>query len=233
MSLRGIDISSWQGGIELDDVLPNVDFCIVKATGGTGYVNPYCEEWIDKCIESGKPFGFYHFADDGFAGKPYDEAMFFIEVCHEWFGKGIPILDWETNNVDDEWVNTFVNIVHSETGIWCWIYANAWRITPDTEQNCGRWVASYPSELLYPGLYDELPEPPYVDGLMCAWQFASDVQVPGYSGNLDGSVFFGDVEAWNKYAGVTQTDPVYEDVVEKIYQSTEFDIDIVWHNVPQ
>lgn len=231
--MRGIDISSWQGGIDIDAVLPNVDFCIVKATGGTGYVNPYCDGWVQKCIEVDKPFGFYHFGDDGFNGTSYDEANFFIDSCEGYFGKGIPILDWEMNSIDADWVNNFVSIVHSETGIWCWIYANAWRITPEVEQNCGRWVASYPSELWMPSLYCELPEPPTVDGLMCAWQFASDCQVKGYGGNLDGSIFYGDEVAWNKYAGKIVNEPSTpnnEDYVETIYTSQKFDIDIVWHN---
>ena len=36
--LNGIDISSWQTGIDLS-VVP-CDFVVIKATGGIGYVNP-------------------------------------------------------------------------------------------------------------------------------------------------------------------------------------------------
>ena len=199
--MRGIDISSWQAGINLPAVLPNIDFCIIKATGGVSYVNPYCDKWVQTCINSDKPWGFYHFGHDMGNAEAYDEADFFLRNCKNYFGHGIPILDWERDSIDAEWVNTFVNIIHSETGIWCWIYGNAWRFTEEVEQNCGRWIASYPNSLCYPNLYCDLPEPPTCNGLMCAWQFASDCKVPGYNLNLDGSIFYGDEEAWYKYAG--------------------------------
>ena len=38
MALNGIDISNWQSGINLA-VVP-CDFVVIKATEGTGYVNP-------------------------------------------------------------------------------------------------------------------------------------------------------------------------------------------------
>lgn len=235
MSLRGIDISSWQGdgNIDMNVILPQCDFMISKATGGTHYVNPYCDGFIEKAKENGKPWGFYHYGnEDGIYCQAFDEAMYFIQNCYNYFGHGIPILDWERDSIDASWVNTFVNIVHSETGIWPWIYGNAWRFTPEVEQNCGRWVASYPSSLLYPNLRVELPEPPEVDGLMCAWQFASDGRIAGYDGNLDFSIFYGDEDAWGRYAGYVlaePSEPVRDDIVEKIYESKDFDIEIIHH----
>ena len=230
--MRGIDISSWQAGIDLEKVLNSVEFCIIKATGGSGYVNPYCDEWVQLCKDLNKPWGFYHFANDDGWNDAATEANYFINACWNYFGDGIPILDWETD-LPDEWINTFVNIVHSETGIWPWIYGNPWRFSENIEQNCGRWVASYP-DIYQPSLYVDLPEPPYVDGLMCAWQFASDCQVKGYNGNLDASVFYGDVEAWNKYAGKStytpepkpDPDPQPETII--LYDCNQFRIDLIW-----
>ena len=98
--LHGIDISNHQGdnGIELENVLPYVDFCIVKATGGNFFVDPYCDGFIEKCKQQGKLWGFYHFANDGQYSNAYDEAEFFYDNCRNYFGEGIPVLDWE---VDD------------------------------------------------------------------------------------------------------------------------------------
>lgn len=42
MALNGIDISNWQSGINLA-VVP-CDFVVIKATEGTGYVNPITKE---------------------------------------------------------------------------------------------------------------------------------------------------------------------------------------------
>lgn len=199
--MRGIDISSWQAGINLPACLDEIDFCIIKATGAASYVNPYCDGWVQECIANNKPWGFYHYAHDGYYSSAADEANFFLQNCWNYFGQGIPILDWEEDEIDVEWVNTFVNIIHSETGIWCWIYANPWRFDQgNVEQNCGRWVASYPP-IQEPPLHGNLPEPPYCEGLVCCWQFASDCLLDNYDGYVDADWFFGDEEAWAKYAG--------------------------------
>lgn len=200
--MRGIDISNWQNGLSISNIADEIDFAIMKATGGTSFVDWCCDPWVQECIEHGIPWGFYHFGNDDGYNEPYNEARFFIQNCQNYFGHGIPVLDWECDSIDADWVNTFVNIVHSETGIWPWIYGNAWRFNSNVEQNCGRWVASYPN-WYRPNLDKDLPDPPSCDGLICAWQFASDGLLNGYSGNLDFNVFYGDEEAWNKYAGVT------------------------------
>ena len=44
--LRGIDISNWQAGLDADSVFPNVDFVICKATEGVGFVDGYCDSWV-------------------------------------------------------------------------------------------------------------------------------------------------------------------------------------------
>lgn len=199
--LKIIDISSWQADIILGNVLPNIDGCIVKATEADSYTNPYCNKWIAELEKAGKPFGFYHFA------QPFSDAAsqaeYFIRNCKGYFGNGIPVLDWEVP-INDRWVNTFVNIVHSETGIWPWIYGNAWRFDSGTvEKNCARWIAAYP-DVANPTFEQASKwEVPECDGAVAAWQFCSDGRVKGYHGDLDCSLFYGDLKAWNKYAGKT------------------------------
>lgn len=204
--LRGIDISNWQAGLDADAVFPNVDFVICKATEGVGFVDGYCDGWVQWCRRNGKPWGFYHFAN---VNSPAMEATHFINNTSNYFGEGVPVLDWEGDQSVD-WVNEFVKIVHDQTGIWPWIYANPWRFNQGgVEQNCMRWIASYP-DVLRPGLDYDPGEPPETDGLVGCWQYASDGQVPAYPGNLDVNHFFGSVGAWQAYAGVPssgQPDP--------------------------
>lgn len=45
--LKGIDISNWQGGLDLT-ALRGVDFAIMKATEGTSFVDPYCDPWVQQ-----------------------------------------------------------------------------------------------------------------------------------------------------------------------------------------
>lgn len=202
MSMKFIDISNWQAGLDVATVVKNggLGGVIVKATEGLGYVDKSCDKFIQQCIKNDIPFGFYHFARNNDAKA---EAEFFRKNTTGYEGEGIPVLDWE----DDQsvsWVNAFVERYHELTGIWPWIYANPWRFKQGkVNENCGRWVAGYPkngiTDINY-GIKNSLPSS-YNVGLVCAWQFSSSVRISGYNGNLDGDVFYGDKEAWKKYAG--------------------------------
>lgn len=204
--LNFIDISSHQGDIDLS-ALP-IDAVIIKATEDTDYVNPYCDSKVQQAKQLGMPWGFYHYAG---TKDPVSEANYFIQHCEGYFGEGIPVLDWEGvydkdgNLIFDQpvdWVNRFVARIHEVKGIWCVIYGNPWRFNQGgVEQNCGRWVASYPSHLLYPNFDADEGECPDTDGLVCAWQFASDGRLNGYDGNLDLNRFYGEKGAWAAYAG--------------------------------
>ena len=63
MSMKFIDISGWQAGIDVAKVVKNGSLggVIVKATEGLGYVDKHCDKFIQQCILNGIPFGFYHF----------------------------------------------------------------------------------------------------------------------------------------------------------------------------
>lgn len=202
--LRGIDISNHQGKAGLSSLaplLPNVDFVICKATGGTSFVDAWCDIYVQQCIAAGKPWGFYHFAhDDGKGASALEEADYFMANCKNYFQDGIPVLDWERDTVSVSWVNAFVRRVHDATGVWPWIYANPWRFNQGgVEKNCGRWIADYPN-ITRPAIDWELPSVPDTDGAVCCWQFASDGRVKGWSGNLCVDAFFGNAEAWEAYA---------------------------------
>ena len=202
MSMKFIDISNWQAGLDVATVVKNggLGGVIVKATEGLGFVDKSCDKFIQQCIKNGIQFGFYHFARKNDANA---EAEFFRKNTSGYEGKGIPVLDWE----DDQpvsWVNTFVERYHELTGVWPWIYANPWRFKQGkVNANCGRWVAGYPrngiTDINY-GMNNSLPGS-YNVGSVCAWQFSSSVRISGYNGSLDGDVFYGDKEAWKKYAG--------------------------------
>lgn len=199
--LKGIDISSWQAGLVVAQ-LQGIDFVITKATEGTGYVNECCDPWVQQCRNLGKPWGFYHFAGDNGATE---EAAFFINNTSNYFGEGVPVLDWEgTQNA--AWVNTFVEKVHEQTGIWPWIYANPWRFNQGgVNENCMRWVADYP-DVAHPTFEQaETWDCPEAQGLVGCWQFCSDGQVAGYTGMLDCNLFYGDLAAWNAYAHVPES----------------------------
>ena len=202
MGMKFIDISGWQAGIDVAKVVKNggLGAVVVKATEGLGYVGKHCDKFIQQCISNGIPFGFYHFGRNSDAKA---EAEFFRKSTVGYEGKGIPVLDWEADQ-SVSWVNAFVERYHELTGVWPWVYANPWRFKQGkVNENCGRWVAGYPkngiTDINY-GIDNSLPGS-YNVGSVCAWQFSSSVRIGGYNGNLDGDVFYGDKNAWEKYTG--------------------------------
>lgn len=202
MSMKFIDISNWQAGLNVASVVKNggLGAVIVKATEGVGFVDKSCDGFVQQCISNGIRFGFYHFARNNDAAA---EAEFFRKNTTGYEGKGIPVLDWEDGQ-SIAWVNKFVERYHELTGVWPWVYGNAWRFNQGTvNTNCGRWVAGYPSNGITDINYGLNNDCAYTvnNGLVCAWQFSSSVRISGYSGNLDGDVFYGDATAWDKYAG--------------------------------
>lgn len=225
MALHGIDISNHQGdnGIVLDNVLPYYDFCIVKATGGNYFVDAYCDGFIEKCKAQGKLWGFYHFVNDGVYSEPEVEAQFFYDNCRNYFGHGIPIVDWEVD-VDADWVNRFVRWIHDKTGIWCWIYSYPRWFTDYVEQNCGRWIAYWPSWIWQPEPGFDPGEPPDCNGLVCCWQYASDGKCSQYQGNLDVNDFYGDANAWMAYA--TAGNSSSQEPSNWHFETEHFDIDV-------
>ena len=197
--LRFVDVSNWQRGMDLAAVVRNGGLAgaIVKATEGVGYVDPACDGFVRQLREAGALFGYYHFARGNSAT---DEAEFFRANTVGYEGGGIPVLDWEDGQ-SVGWVNEFVRAIHDMTCVWPWIYGNPWRFEQgDVEPNCGRWAAHYFSDNIRTFAQAEAHERPKVKGLMCAWQFTSSGRLNGYSGNLDLDLFFGDEDAWHRYA---------------------------------
>lgn len=194
-----IDISNWQAGMNLARVLESCDAAIIKATEGVGYVDPSCDGFVQTCKGAGKRFGFYHFARNNNA---IDEAEFFYKNAKNYFGDGIPVLDWEDGQ-SVAWVNSFVDHLYKLSGVWCWVYGNAWRFNQGTvNENCMRWVAGYPGwvETFETARGQACPYS-INNGVLGAWQFTSTGNLAGYSGNLDLNVFYGTESAWDAFSG--------------------------------
>lgn len=200
MVMRGIDISNWQSGIQ-PSKMP-IDFCICKATEGLDFVDPYCDSWIQDCKNASIPFGFYHFAREN---DPKSEAEFFYDNCRGYFGKGIPVLDYETENASNkDWCERFLRRVHDLSGIWPMVYLSAFRVGQYKNSwipsKCGLWIAGYPQTYSY-WTDDEMPYSVAPWEFAAIWQFSSQVILPGYVGKLDANLAYMDEKGWNAYAG--------------------------------
>lgn len=199
--LFGIDVSSHQGNINTGAMFDNgnIDFVISKATEGCTYVNPYCDAVMQSAISRNKPCGVYHFARTNDAKA---EAQHFVNNCKGYIGKAIPILDYEADALNNgvAWALTWLKEVERLWGVKPMIYTSLsvtreYNWQPVVNNNNGLWLAQYKSSPSDPGYWD----------FFAMWQYTSAGHVSGYSGNLDCNYFYGDVDAWNKYANSSAT----------------------------
>lgn len=216
MSMNGLDISNHQGRAGFDLAKVPCDFVICKATEGTGFVDAYCDGFVQKAIAMGKPFGVYHFATGKTSGRT--EADFFYKHIKGYVGKGILILDWEGSAVGRgvSYAKEFLDRLQELTGVKGLLYSynnciNSYNWAPVAQADYGLWNAGY-----YAGdtIMGYNPSAPLYGGTgawagAAMYQYTSHGRLSGYSGNLDLNVFYGDRNAWAAYAKgkAVNTDP--------------------------
>nr|DAX52484.1 MAG TPA: hypothetical protein [Caudoviricetes sp.] len=207
MSLKGIDISNHQRGLDLSKI--DCDFVIIKATEGKSYVDPSCDTFFQKALSLGKKLGVYHFANNS-DNTAQQEADWFIQNTQGYIGKAIPILDWEDNITDNvPWALEWLQRVEEAYGCKPMIYmsesvVNRHDWSSVVAGNYGLWVAKY-RDYLPDYNYDmskagNMPSIKYWNEY-AMWQWTSSGRLNGWNGNLDCNVFYGDATAWDKYVG--------------------------------
>jgi GH25 family lysozyme M1 (1,4-beta-N-acetylmuramidase) len=207
-TINGIDIASYQETL-VPSKMTTTAFIIVKATGGTGYVNPCFRKHADQTLAANKLLGCYHFAQErGCAGSAKAEADYFVKQFEPYIGKAIPFLDWEADALalDPSWAKAWCDRVYSKTGVKPGIYmskstCNAHDWSAVAKAGYFLWVAQYPdySETGYNAK-------PWTDGSpFGAWgypelfQYTSCGKIKGYSGRLDLDLFYGTAANWGSY----------------------------------
>jgi len=221
VTLTGIDVSSYQSGINA--VAVPSDFVIVKTTGGTGYVNPACDQEFQSARNAGKRTGIYHFAHEtGYQGSAAAEAAFFLAQSAGYLdGRTLIALDYESDNQTDvAWALEWLNAVYAATGVRPLIYLNSGALrgadwSPVWNAGYGLWLAWYAVMTPTQGYNDYTGQPaangtpPYQWGPYPAamWQYTSTAQLPGWGGSLDASVFYGDGATWDAYCNRGSINP--------------------------
>lgn len=208
--LNGIDISSWQDGLNVASVA--ADFVIIKATGGKGYVNPSCDKHFQQAKTSNKRRGVYHFRDDGFPGTAQEEADYFVDNIKGYLdGNTLLVLDWEDGDLGNvAWARAWLDRVKDRTGVKPMIYmsesvvnSHDWSRVIDGDY--GLWVAKYRDyEVDHNYDMSTAGNPPNVkwgEVGYAMWQWTSAGRLDGYGGNLDLNAFYGDGATWDAYCG--------------------------------
>lgn len=211
MTLNGIDVSQWQAA-DLSNV--PYDFLIARATWGdgitaNGFVDPWADRHIQTAIRRGKLFGFYHFMT---THDPVQQARWFVQNCKNYFGHGIPVLDYEDigNGVEraasthgDAGALKFLNEVYRLTGVRPLVYANsshAAGLHQVAKANYGLWVANWGANAAggyrTPHAVGSGPFP-----FVAIHQYTSRGRLDGYGGDLDLDIAYLTAAQWAKYAG--------------------------------
>lgn len=207
MALNGIDIASYQAGLDFSKV--PCDFAIIKATQGTGYTNPDCVRAVEQAMSLGKGVGVYHYIS---GGNAVAEANFFINSILNWIGKVMICLDWESNQNsawgNESYLEQVINQVIARTGVPPMIYVQASRYNQVAEvaerHNCGLWIAQYAD--MNPTGYQNTPwnEGAYTCAIR---QYSSAGRLNGWNGNLDLNKFYGSLDDFRKYYGRSSSAP--------------------------
>ncbi len=213
MSLNGMDIAGYQANMNTKTIAG--DFIIVKATQGTGYINPYFKSQIDGVIKSGRIAGIYHYANgSGVTG----EVNFFLQTIKDYIGKAILCLDWETSEnsagrntqfTNPTYAKQFMDEVKKRTGVTMFLYCskspiNTMSWEPTQKAGYLLWGAQYANHLIHAG-YNTNP-----------WQsdkpwgpWGKDVKIhqygyvalPGYNGPIDGDIAYMTAAEMKSYYG--------------------------------
>lgn len=98
-NLKGVDLSNWQGNIDFEKIENSgYDVVILKASEGTGFIDPSLEVNYGKAIKTNLKIGMYHFMSE--KSDPKDQAKFFWNIIKNKKIHVYPILDIETDTLN-------------------------------------------------------------------------------------------------------------------------------------
>lgn len=213
MSLNGFDVASYQAGMNVGEVAG--DFVLVKATEGIDYTNPEFNGHAKQTLSAGKKLGVYHFIRNDSDIK--QQADYFLTVVKPYIGKAMLVLDFENttgstiqNQAGVGLAKQWLDYVYQKTGVRPVLYTgisceNSLDWSSVVKANYGLWIAQYNNYNVVNGY-----QPRDLYGSLKHWktavmfQYTSTGRLPGWNGNLDFDVFYGDKSAWDKYAKATK-----------------------------
>lgn len=202
MATKGVDLSHWNTVTNWGAIRQaGYQFCFIKSTQGTTYLDPTYAERKEKVRSAGMLFGTYHFAD---ATDPVKEADWFLKNVGELKKGEIVVLDYETYKLSNpaEWCRKWLDRVESKLGFKPMLYTyhgllKQYNWSQVSNGNFGLWAARY-------GLQTQWPNPLFKPAkgswpFYAIWQYCSKGKVPGVVGNTDLNTSDASLETLKKY----------------------------------
>ncbi len=218
--ITGPDVASYQhpGGASIDwSQVKNSgrDFAFVKATEGTGYVNPYFSADWAAIQANGMVRGSYHYAKPNTSPtSAAEQAQYFVATAGRMQATGdlAPILDFEDSgglspSALITWVHSWLNTITALTGRTPIIYTYPYFWQSAMSNNTGftqypLWIADYNG--------GSAPNTPLIGGWnsWTFWQYTDAGSIPGVPTGVDISKFCCDSGTLSSLSnGATPTPP--------------------------
>ncbi|WP_420099369.1 glycoside hydrolase family 25 protein [Corynebacterium sp.] len=227
-ALDGVDVASHQhpGGSAIDwqsVAASGQSFAFIKASEGTGYVNPYFTSDSAKASAAGVTPGSYHYAKPGLT-DPRSEAQHYAATLATGVQPSLPpTLDLEeSGGLGPEelqnWVRDWIDEIKIQTGRdpIIYTYQNFWlndmgNTTEFSEYPL--WLAYYnptlPNEI--PGGWNEVT----------FWQYSSEGQVDGIYTNVDLNTYYGTDEQLQALTGAPSDGSAAGNIVDALKPITD------------
>lgn len=212
-----LDVSHHQndkGPLSWLTIAQGVSGVFVKATQGTGTVDPAHADNVAGARAAGLLVGHYHYAGNGDAGMgtPAGEAALFLAHADHQPGE-LLVLDYEPARppIDpDGWCADFLEYVRAATGVQPLIYMNesTARARPWSRVlslGTGLWAARYgPNDGQVPNVSLQLGT---FAARLVAWQYTSAGRLAGVPGLVDLSLSYIDATIWHTLGGLYSQPP--------------------------
>ncbi|QMV84101.1 C39 family peptidase [Corynebacterium hindlerae] len=222
MTIFGIDVSSWQGDLDAGRLAgEGISFGVVKATQGTGYVNPHMAQQTRALRDAGCVVAQYHFLE---LGDPVAQAEHYLRTADLTVPCAVDVEeDPETGTMPtwDEVVAFRDHVAGRVPSVGLYVNPSDYRAfgAPDLAGWGWVWVANYPyARTNTPkALYDLAPEwgwKPLGGRTPDLWQFTDRASVAGQ--NMDANAFRGTRDQLAALWGTKQTRKETTPVTEKV-----------------
>ena len=190
--IKGIDVSSWQGNIDWQQVKDSgVEFVIIRVGGrgtteGNIYPDEMCQTYYEGAKAAGLKVGAYFFSQSITEEEALEEAEYVLDVVKDWDVEMPIVYDWEYIGDGARTDNMVAGLLTEMAKTYCDTVKNAGYdpmiyfgrsqsadllILPELEEY-GFWLAMYNPIMDYPYKID-------------IWQYTETGSVPGISGNVD------------------------------------------------
>lgn len=201
MALYGVDVSHWQGDIDFERFVTDVnsDFMIAKASEGKTHKDKKFVHFMDRCAEFKILRGAYHYVRGD--STWYEQTNNFLSCVMDFPSDILLALDVEDKTLIDrgelytrKLVDDMVQEIHDQTGVYPLIYVSRAFLRTDTFAEvgklCGGWIASWGTPT----------RPKRRDLNTSIWQYTSKGSVAGIKGAVDLNRAYMSAESWLKFA---------------------------------